>query len=85
MLIHLQRPPLTIPIPQHNALGRLIANLQLVDGRAMGMPVDQGFHTISLHDPWHFVRRDIDNVIGLHPRLRTAFTAQFARQFMPGA
>ncbi|MNL70098.1 hypothetical protein D3C87_1950510 [compost metagenome] len=85
MLIDLQRPPLTIPIPQHNAPRRLFTQLQLVDGGTVGVAVDQGFDAVLLHDPWNLFGRDIDNVIGLHPRLRTAFTAQLARQLMPGA
>ncbi|VVN76741.1 hypothetical protein PS685_05337 [Pseudomonas fluorescens] len=51
----------------------------------MGMAMDQGFHAVGLHDPRYFFRRDIDDVIGLHPHLGRAFAAQLARQFLPGA
>ncbi len=50
--------------------------------RPMGVPVNQGLHAKRLHDPRNLLRRDIDNVVGLHPRLRPAFASQFARQFV---
>jgi hypothetical protein len=73
LLIHLQRPSLLVPVPQHNALGRLVADLQLMDRRAVRMAVDQGAHAELLHYSRHFFRRDIDNVVGLHAHLGRAF------------
>lgn len=35
-----------------------------MDGGAVGVAVDQGAHAKLLHHPWHFLQRDIDNVIG---------------------
>lgn len=85
LLVHLQCPALSIPIPQHDAFGGLLANLQLVNRRAVGMAMNQGAHSMFAHDPRYFVRGHIDNVVGFHARLGAAFVAQLARQLAPGA
>jgi len=53
-----------------------------MNGRAVGMAVDQSAHAKMLHHPGHFFRRDVDNVVGFHAGLRTAFIAQLARQLV---
>ncbi len=48
-------PTLACPNPQHNALRRLLANLQLVNRRAVGMAVQQAYVRRTAASPWHFL------------------------------
>ena len=85
LAVDLQCPALLVPVAQHNALRRLAVNLQLMGGGAMGVAMNQRAYAVLGHDARHFVRGDVDNLAGFHPRLGAAFIAQFARQFLPGA
>ena len=85
LLVHLQCPALRIPIPQHDAPRCQVADLQRMDCRPVGMAVDQGRDTVLQHHPRHLVRRDIDDIVGLHAGLRAAFVAQLAGQLVPRA
>src|SRR5690606_15420393 len=84
LLVDLQGPALAVPVAEDDAPGALAIHVELVFGRAMGMAVDQGAHTMPGHDPRHLVGGHVDDLAGLHAGLRAALATQLARQLVAG-
>jgi tRNA 2-(methylsulfanyl)-N6-isopentenyladenosine37 hydroxylase len=75
VFIHLQCPPLSIPVAQHDPLGGLAIYLEVMCRRSMGMAVDQRAYAMLGQHAGYQLRGDVDDVAGFHARLGTAFVA----------
>lgn len=65
--IHTQDRALFVPVAQHDARAGITAGLHGVDGRAMGVAVDQPVQPVTHEGGFHFGRRDVGD--GLQARL----------------
>lgn len=65
--IHAQDRALLVPVAQHDARAGVTTGLQGMDGRAMGVAVDQPIQAVTHEGGFHLGRRDVGD--GFEARL----------------